>query len=106
MLGALVVIKDFRPHVVELNLMKTLKEKYRERLDIKESNYLSSLEWKRFNYLRHISNFSKTKEEFEEYCEYAKRLGMPKPDRNSKVRPLHEKYDSEGILINPDFIVK
>lgn len=34
---------------------------------------------------------SKTDEEFKEYCQFAERVGLPKPDRNSKVRPLHEK---------------
>lgn len=52
---------------------------------------LSENDLKRFSYLRHIPNFNKTDEEFEEYCQFAKRLELPKPDRNSKVRPLHEK---------------
>lgn len=52
---------------------------------------LEEKEFNRFSYLRHIPNFYKTDEEFEEYCQFAKRLGLSKPDRNSKVRPLHEK---------------
>ncbi len=52
---------------------------------------LSEDELKRFSYLRHIPNYNKTDEEFKEYCQLAKRVGLPKPDRNSKVRPLHEK---------------
>lgn len=45
-----------------------------------------------FFYLRHIPNVRKTKEEFELYCKMAKKHGLPKPDRNSYVRPLHEKH--------------
>ena len=30
-------------------------------------------------------------EEFKEYCSFTARLGLPKPNRKSKVRPLHEK---------------
>ena len=51
---------------------------------------LSEVEFKRFSYLRHIPNFNKTEGEFEEYCQFAKKVGLPKPYRNSKVRPLHE----------------
>ena len=40
---------------------------------------------------KRLPYYYKTDEEFEEYCQFAKRLGLPKPDRNSKVRPLHEK---------------
>lgn len=61
-------------------------------------NKLTAKENDRFRWLRHIPNFNKTDEEFKEYCIYAERVGLPKPDRNSKVRPLHEKYDSEGNL--------
>lgn len=52
---------------------------------------LSEDELKRFSYLRHIPNYNKNDEEFKEYCQLAKRVGLPKPDRNSKVRLLHEK---------------
>lgn len=45
-----------------------------------------------FFYLRHIPNIKKTDEEFELYCKMAKEKGLPKPDRNSYVRPLHEKH--------------
>lgn len=45
-----------------------------------------------FSYLRHIPNIRKTEEEFELYCKMAKEKGLPKPDRNSYVRPLHEKH--------------
>ncbi len=48
-------------------------------------------DFKRFSYLRHIPNCHKTDKEFEEYCQFAKRLGLPNPNRNSKIRPLHEK---------------
>lgn len=44
-----------------------------------------------FSYFRHIPNARKTNEEFELYCEMAKEKGIPKPDRNSEIRPLHEK---------------
>lgn len=52
---------------------------------------LTGDELKRFSYLRHIPNYNKTDEEFKEYCQLTKGVGLPKPDRNSKVRPLHEK---------------
>ena len=52
---------------------------------------LGENDFKRFSYLRHIPNCYKTDEEFEEYCQFVKRLGLPNPDRNLKVRPLHEK---------------
>lgn len=52
---------------------------------------LIEVEFKRFSYLRHIPNCNKTDDEFEEYRQFAKRVGLPEPDRNSKVRPLHEK---------------
>lgn len=45
-----------------------------------------------FFYLRHIPNIRKTEEEFELYCKMAKEKGLPKPDRNSYVRPLHERH--------------
>ena len=35
-----------------------------------------------------------------------KKIGFPKPNRNSKIRPLHEKYDKNGELLNPDRIIK
>lgn len=52
-----------------------------------------------FIYLRHIPNIHKTNEEFELYCEMTKRVGLPTPNRNSGIRPLHEKYDEKGNLI-------
>ena len=48
-------------------------------------------EWEVFFYLRHIPNIKKTDEEFELYCRMAKEKGIPKPDRNSYIRPSHEK---------------
>lgn len=53
-------------------------------LDKEEKNTL-------FSYFRHIPNGRKTDEEFEIYCKMAKEKGLPKPDRNSWIRPLHEK---------------
>lgn len=54
-------------------------------------------EWEVFFYLRHIPNIKKTDEEFELYCRMAKEKGIPKPDRNSYIRPLHEK-NKKSIL--------
>ncbi len=50
----------------------------------------SKLVKERFSYLRHIPNIHKTDEEFKEYCILAEEKGLPKPDRNSRIRPLHE----------------
>lgn len=50
-----------------------------------------------FHYFRHIPNARKTDEEFELYCRMAKEKGIPKPDRNSYIRPLHEK-NKKSIL--------
>ncbi|MDO4710633.1 MAG: hypothetical protein Q4A75_01555 [Peptostreptococcaceae bacterium] len=44
-----------------------------------------------FFYFRHIPNIRKSDEEFELYCKMAAEKGLPKPDRNSYIRPLHEK---------------
>lgn len=44
-----------------------------------------------FSYLRHVPNIRKTEEEFELYCKMAKEKGLLEPNRNSFVRPLHEK---------------
>ena len=52
---------------------------------------LSENDFKRFSYLSYIPNCHKIDEEFEKYCQFAKRLGLPKPDRNSKIRPLYKK---------------
>lgn len=52
---------------------------------------LGEKEFNRFSYLRHIPNYYKTDEEFKEYCSFTARLGLPIPNRKSKVRPLHEK---------------
>lgn len=43
-----------------------------------------------FAYFRHIPNNRKTDEEFELYCKMAKEKGLPMPNRQSNVRPLHE----------------
>ncbi len=51
---------------------------------------LTKEEQERFFYLRHIPNINKTDKEFDEYCLLANKVGLPKPDRNSKCRPLHE----------------
>lgn len=48
-----------------------------------------------FIYLRHIPNIRKTEEEFEIYTKMCEERGYPKPDRNSRIRPLHEKIDEE-----------
>lgn len=45
-----------------------------------------------FSYLRHIPNARKTENEWNLYCQMAKERGLPRPDRDSKIRPLHEKY--------------
>lgn len=55
---------------------------------------LGEKEFNRFGYLRHIPNYYKTDEEFKEYCSFTARLGLPKPNRKSKVRPLHEKQST------------
>lgn len=52
---------------------------------------LSENDFKRFSYLSHIPNCHKIDEEFEKYCQFAKRLGLPNADRNSKIRPLYKK---------------
>ena len=46
---------------------------------------------KMFSYFRHIPNAKKTDEEFDLYCKMAEEKGIQKPDRNSRIRPLHEK---------------
>lgn len=43
-----------------------------------------------FNYFRHIPNARKTDEEFELYCKMAKEKAIPKPERDSTIRPLYE----------------
>ena len=43
-----------------------------------------------FRYFRHIPNARKTDEEFELYCKMAKEKGIPDPERDSAIRPLHE----------------
>lgn len=43
-----------------------------------------------FSYFRHIANCDKTDEEFELYCKIAEEKGIPKPERDSTIRPLHE----------------
>ena len=75
-------------------------------LKVTEKNYITEKEWERLNFLRHIANINKTEEQWNEYCEFAKKIGFPKPNRNSKIRPLHEKYDKNGELLNPDRIIK
>lgn len=44
-----------------------------------------------FSYFRHIPNIRKSDEEFELYYKMATEKGLPKPERNSHIRPLHEK---------------
>ena len=43
-----------------------------------------------FSYFRHIPNARKTDEEFELYCKMAEEKGIPKPKRDSIIRPLYE----------------
>lgn len=43
-----------------------------------------------FSYFRHIPNARKTDEEFELYCKIAEEKGIPKPERDSTIRSLHE----------------
>lgn len=43
-----------------------------------------------FSYFRHIPNARKTDEEFDLYCKMAEEKGIPKPERDSTIRPLHE----------------
>ena len=50
-----------------------------------------------FHYFRHIPNEKKTDKEFELYCIMAKEKGIPKPDRHSLIRTLHEKIIDIGI---------
>nr|DAP27596.1 MAG TPA: hypothetical protein [Caudoviricetes sp.] len=56
---------------------------------------LTEKEKERVSYLSHIPNCYKTDQEFKEHCAFSKKLGLPQPNRNSKVRPLHEigRYD-------------
>lgn len=46
-----------------------------------------------FSYFRHIPNARKTDKEFELYCKMAKEKGMPKPERDYKIRPLYSKKE-------------
>ncbi len=92
--------------VYPINVNNLSEDDKRYRLNINEKNYFTKKEWDRLNYLRHIPNLNKSKEEFKEYCFFADRIGMPKPNRESKIRPLHEKYDKHGNLLNLDFIIK
>ncbi|MDD7306076.1 MAG: hypothetical protein PUG67_05765 [Peptoniphilaceae bacterium] len=43
-----------------------------------------------FSYFRHIPNARKTDKEFKLYCKMAKEKGIPKPERDSTIRPLYE----------------
>lgn len=61
-----------------------------ENKHITEDNYFTEEEWKKFDLYRHSANCSKSDEDFEEYCKMAKRVGLPKPERDSTIRPLHE----------------
>ena len=65
-----------------------------EKMTITKDNYFSEEEWKRFKLYRHVPNFQKTESQFFEYCQMAKRIGLPAPERNSKIRPLHEYGDN------------
>lgn len=56
-----------------------------------KKNTLTQEEKDRVSYLSHIPNYYKTESEFEEFCQLSKKLGLPEPDRASKIRPLHEK---------------
>lgn len=60
-------------------------------MEIDQKNYFTEEELAKFNLYRHIANSDKTDEEFEEYKIMAKRVGLPEPKRDSKIRPLHEK---------------
>ena len=103
---AVIKVENYKPRILQVGDMQTLKENYKNRIDLDEKNFFNENDWRRFNFLRHTSNFNKSKEDFAEYCTFAERLGMPKPNRNSKIRPLHEQYDESGNLINPDHIIK
>lgn len=59
--------------------------------EISKENYFTEDEFGKFNLYRHIANSDKSDEEFEEYSLMLKRIGLPKPNRNSTKRPLHEK---------------
>lgn len=53
---------------------------------------LSQEERERFLILSHTSNFSKSDEEWEEYCKLREKLGLPQSThRHSKQRALHDK---------------
>lgn len=60
----------------------------------------STNETDRFAWYRHIPNALKTDEEFQEYCEYMEKRGLPKPLRHTKCRPISEK------IYNPDLLKK
>lgn len=51
---------------------------------------LTDKEWERISILGHKPNSKKTDAEFIEWCDFAKKLGFPTPNRNSNVRSLHE----------------
>lgn len=68
-----------------LNKFLNLENKY-----ITEDNYFTDEERKKIDFYSHTSNCSKSGEDFEEYCKMAKRVGLPKPKRDSTIRPLHE----------------
>lgn len=72
-----------------------------ENIIINKDNYFTKKEWETFNQYRHIANSDKTNKEFEEYCRMAKRIGLPQPDRNSKIRPLHE-FSKNAVKNNKD----
>lgn len=58
--------------------------------EVGQKNYFTEEELARFMQYRHIANCDKTDEDFEEYKIMAKRVGLPKPERDSTIRPLHE----------------
>lgn len=69
-------------------LYKFLKD---NTIEIDRKNYFTKEELDKFNLYRHISNYDKSDEEFKEYKLMTERIGLPTPDRNSRIRPLHER---------------
>lgn len=86
------LFRENREDLLEVFLKSQNKE-------ITKDNYFTKEEWDKFNVLRHIPNALKTEKQFREYTAFCKRVGLPKPDRASSIRPLHEKYNESGNLI-------
>lgn len=66
------------------NMKDVIKSAYKgEEISKEEKNEM-------FNYFRHIPNARKTDVEFDLYFKMAEEKGIPKPERDSTIRPLNE----------------